>query len=696
MRKILIVCLMVSVSPLAWAKAPQPVHAPARMIPSPLRPQPSQVLIDRLIYAEISHYHYPPVALNPALGHVILNQFLEDLDPQRYFWTEKTVRNINLEDGSHFMQELQAGNLAPAFAIARQFETLVHMRLLFALKTIRQPMTFNRAGQFVYVRNKLPWPASTSALDRTWHKRIKSDLITLLLDGKSLAVARQILAKRYQAALVHTSHMSSRRIFDILMMAFAKSLDPHTSYFSPLESQQFQIALSLQLQGIGAQLVMHNGYATIVRLLPGGPARASKLLHPGDRITAVGQGTKGKLVDVVGWRLEDIVEKIRGPKNTAVRLKILPAGEAPGAHESLITIVRQTIQLNGQAAKAKTAIVHIGSHAYPIGIITLPTFYLNFQAKQDGAKNYRSTSRDMKKLILKLLKEHIRGLIVDLRDNGGGSLEEALKTTGLFIGRGPVVQIESAAGITILKSPHAPALYRGPLVIMVNRLSASASEIFTAALKDYHRALIVGSRTYGKATVQTLLSLKRYLPGFHAGELKLTIAKFYRITGDSTQDRGVRPQIAIPSTLSDSLFGEELSPHALAWSRIPATPYQPFQFGLVRSIPKLYSLFSHWTKNNTKYSLYAQGVVHILRNESMTTLPLSLLKRRELRQHEDAVQLTLNNDWLRLKHHAPVHSLRALQKIKGFHIPDMPLRAAEFLAAQMYRLHLDLAKAKTP
>ncbi|MHB1544278.1 MAG: carboxy terminal-processing peptidase [Gammaproteobacteria bacterium] len=691
MRKILIfICLMVSASPLAGASTPVSIQPLTKVPSSPLQPQPSQILIDRLIYAEISHYHYPPVTLNATLGHVILNQFLEDLDPQRYFWTKHTVQQINHEDGTHFMQDLHKGNLAPAFAVARLFERQVRKRLVFALKTIHGPMSLDRTGQFIYVRNKLPWPASTAALNLIWRERIKSDLITLLLDGKSLAAARQVIAKRYQATLKRASQMSPHRIFDILMMAFAKSLDPHTSYFSPLESQQFQIAMSLQLQGIGAQLIMHNGYATIVRLLPGGPARASKLLHPGDRITAVGQGAKGKLVDVVGWRLEDIVEKIRGPQNTTVRLRILPAGDTPGIHEPIITLVRQTIQLKGQAAKAKTAMIHIGTKKYRIGVITLPTFYLNFQAKQDGSKNYRSTSRDMRKLILKLLKKHIQGLIVDLRDNGGGSLEEALKTTGLFTGRGPVVQIESAAGLTVLKSPRTPAVYRGPLIVMVNRLSASASEIFTAALKDYHRALIVGSRTYGKATVQTLLNLNRYLPGFHAGELKLTIAKFYRITGASTQDRGVRPQIAIPSTLSDSLFGEELSPHALAWSHIPSTPYQTFRFGLVRSVPKLDMLFSKWSKKNPKYQLYAQGIAQILRNESMTSLPLSLQQRRILRQREDSIHLKLDNDWLRLNHHVPVKSLQALQKIKGFHIPDMPLRAAEYLAAQMYRMHLEL------
>ena len=689
MRKILfILCLMLAASPMA-ARALTPPQAPAPKSASPLQPQPSQILIDRLVYAEISHYHYPPVTLNARLGDVILNQFLDNLDPQRYFWTAPEVQHIDREDGLHFMQDLHEGNLEPAFAVARRFEQQVRGRLDFALKTLHGPMSFNQKGEFIYVRNKLPWPASTAALNQIWRERIKSDLITLILDGKTLGAARLILAKRYQTALSRASHLSPHRIFDILMMSFAKSLDPHTSYFSPLESQQFQIAMSLQLQGIGAQLAIHNGYATIVRLLPGGPARASKLLHPGDRITAVGQGPKGKLVDVVGWRLEDIVEKIRGPKDTTVRLRILPAGDAPGIHEPIVTLVRQTIQLKGQAAKAKTALVHLGAKTYRIGIITLPTFYLNFQAKQDGAKHYRSTSRDMKKLILELLKKHIQGLIVDLRDNGGGSLEEALKTTGLFTGYGPVVQIESAAGLTVLKSPRVPAVYHGPLIVMVNRLSASASEIFTAALKDYHRALIVGSRTYGKATVQTLLSLNRYLPGFHAGELKLTIAKFYRITGDSTQDRGVRPQIAIPSTLSDSLFGEELSPHALAWSHIPATPYHPFHFGLVHSVPQLDAWFTKWSRHNPKYQLYARGVRHILRNESMTRLPLGLQQRRILRKHEDSIQLTLDNDWLRLDHHAPVQTLDAVQKIKGFHIPDMPLRAAEYLAAEMYRLHLE-------
>lgn len=691
MRKILIAAaavLMFTASPWAGARPQIPVPAPKGMQPHRPQPQPAQILIDRLVYAEIKQYHYPPILLNAKLGDVILDQFLQDLDPQHYFWTEPLVQKINHEDGIQFMQDLHEGNLEPAFTIAALYEKLVRGRLAYALRTLKGPMSFTRPGQFTYVRNHLPWPANVAQLNQIWRERVKSDLITLILDGKSPAEARKILAKRYQRAFNRASEMSPHRIFDILMMAFAKSLDPHTSYFSPLESQQFQIAMSLQLQGIGAQLIMHDGYATIVRLFPGGPARASKLLHPGDRITAVGQGPQGKLVDVVGWRLEDIVEKIRGPKNTVVRLRILPAGELPGAHEQVITLVRKNIQLKGQAAKARVAVVHIGAQAYRIGVIRLPTFYLNFKAKQDGSKDYRSTSRDMTKLILKLLKKHIQGLIVDLRDNGGGSLEEALKTTGLFIGHGPVVQIESAAGLTVLKSPHTPPLYRGPLVIMVNRLSASASEIFTAALKDYHRALIVGSRTYGKATVQTLMNLSRYLPGFHPGELKLTIAKFYRITGDSTQDRGVRPEIPIPSTVSDALYGEELSPHALPWSHIPATPFHVFHFGLVHAVPRLQKRFSTWKQDNPAYALYVEGVDRVLRDEVMTSLPISLHARRMLRQHEDTTQLELDNDWLRLEHHAPVQSLRAVGKIKGFHIPDMPLRAAEYLAAQMYRLQL--------
>ncbi len=657
-----------------------------------LRPRPSQVLIERLVYAEIKHNHYPPVAVNRRLGQIVLDQYLKDLDPERYFWTAGAVDQINHVDGPHFMHDLAQGNLRPAFAIARQFEKKVKERLQFVYQTIKVPFHFTTPGTFIYVRDKLPWVKNHSALNQVWRERIKSDLITLLLDKKTLPEAKNLLIERYKTALDRIATLSNQRVFDILMTAFAKSLDPHTSYFSPLASQQFQIAMSLQLDGIGAQLSLHDGYATIVRLLPGGPALASKKLHPGDRITAVGQGVTGPMVNVIGWRLQDIVEKIRGPKGSTVRIKILPAGETPGSPGELVTLVRATIQLKGQAAKGKVLPVRINHQLYRVGVITLPAFYLNFQAKQDGLKHYRSTSRDMKKLIRKLTGEHISALVIDLRNNGGGSLAEALKTTGLFIGHGPVVQIESAQGISVLQAPRSPIFYRGPLIVMVNRLSASASEIFTAALKDYHRALIVGSRTYGKATVQTLIPLDHYLPGFHAGELKLTIAKFYRVTGDSTQDRGVLPQIQLPSVLSDRIFGEELSPHALPWTHIQGTKFHAFHFGLDQKVAVLKHDFGRWSLDNPRYQLYVRGIRYMLHNERLTSVPLSLQQRQEIRKQQDQGKLNLDNAWLRLEHRPTVSNLSAIRKLKNFHIPDMSLKAAVYLAAQMYRMHLSPAQ----
>ena len=676
---------------LSSAAPASPVTPAAKVIKRQpaLAPLPSQVLIARLVYAEIKHNHYPPIAMTQSLGKVILDQYLEDLDPERYFWTEGAVNRINRIDGPHFMHNLAQGNLQTAFTIARQFEKRVRERFHFVRKTLAVPFHFTKPGKFVYMRDKSPWAKTPSGLNRVWRERIKSDLITLLLDKKTLPAAKTLLMRRYKTALMRIATLSNHRVFDILMTAFAKSVDPHTSYFSPLASQQFQIAMSLQLEGIGAQLSLHNGYATIVRLLPGGPALASKKLHPGDRITAVGQGAHGTMVNVIGWRLQDIVEKIRGPKGSTVRLKILPAGETPGSPSQLVTLVRATIQLKGQAAKGKVLPVRIDHKVYRVGVITLPAFYLNFQAKQDGLKHYRSTSHDMKKLIRKLTKEHICALVIDLRNNGGGSLAEALKTTGLFIGHGPVVQIESERGISVLQDPQSPMIYRGPLIVMVNRLSASASEIFTAALKDYHRALIVGSRTYGKATVQTLIPLKRFLPGFHAGELKLTIAKFYRVTGDSTQDRGIRPQIQLPSVLSDRFYGEELSPHALPWTHIQATKFNPFHFGLDRAISILKSGFRVWKTRNPRYQLYVRGIHYMLHNENMTTVPLSLNQRRQIRLQQNKEKLDLDNDWLRLQHQRPISALSEVRNLKHFHIPDMPLKAAAYLAVQMYRMNLD-------
>ena len=661
--------------PAVTANAKQPVPV-AR-----LKPLPAQVLIARVFYDEVRHAHYPPVRMSPHRGQLILKEYLHLLDPDHYFFTAPEVATLHRVYGKRLSRDLQHGDLRPGFRIYVRYRAQVSRLLRFALAYLhRKGYDFTHRHAFVFARENAAWEPSLKALETLWKRRLLSEIVGLRADGKTLSQAQAILRRRYHRQLAHLMRISQHRVFDTYMTAFAKGIDPHTSYFSPIAQQQFRIAMSLKLHGIGTQLGDKDGYATIVRVLPGGPAAKNKALHPGDRITAIGEGAKGPMKDVVGRSLGSIVEMIRGPKGTTVRLRILPAGSPPGGHEQVVRLVRGTIRLKSGAAHARLVKVALRHRLYKIGVITLPTFYLDFRGEQEGKKDYRSTYRDMKRLLLRLEHEGMNALVLELRNNGGGSLREAARAVGLFIDKGPVVQIMSADGPQIMPDPNHGPVYTGPVVILVNRLSASATEIFTAALKDYHRAVVMGSRTYGKGTVQTLIGLHRVLPGLHAGEIKLTIAKFYRVTGASTQDRGITPDIAIPSSLLENEFGEEDSPNALPWSRIAAAPYHVMHIGLERDLPALEHAFAAWAHNNARYKLYVRTIQEARHDEKIDRVPLDLTAYEAQRHRHDSRQLALDNAWLRVMGQPPVHTLAQLRG-RHFRIPDMPMIAAEHVAA---------------
>jgi carboxyl-terminal processing protease len=646
-----------------------------------LTPRPAQVLIARIFYDEVRRFHYPPVQMSRHRGQLILKEYLHLLDPDHYFFTATQVASFEHQYGQHLSQDLERGDLRPGFGIYILYRNQVSRMLHFALAYLHQGQySFKRHQSFVFAREHAPWAPSLKSLESIWKGRLLSEIIGLRADGKTVAQARMILRRRYTRQLKRLRQIPQHRVFDTFMTAFAKGIDPHTSYFSPIAQQQFRIAMSLKLHGIGTQLEERDGYATIVRILPGGPAEKNGELHPGDRITAVGEGAKGAMRDVVGRSLDSIVEMIRGPKGSIVRLSILPAGAPVGGPKQLVTLVRGTIRLKSGAAHARLVPVTLGRKIYKIGIITLPTFYLDFRSEQEGKKHYRSTYRDMKRLTLQLEHEGMNALVLELRNNGGGSLREAARAIGLYINKGPVVQIMSADGRQIMPDPNRGPVYTGPIVILVNRLSASATEIFTAALKDYHRAIVMGSRTYGKGTVQTLMNLHRILPGLHAGEIKLTIAKFYRINGNSTQDRGITPDIAIPSTLLDNEFGEEDSPNALPWSKISAAPYTVMHVGLEHVLPMIKKKFLAWARTNPRYKLYVRTIEQARHDEEISSVPLNWKAYEAQRHARDARQLLLDNAWLHVVGQAPVHTLAQLRG-RHFRIPDMPLIAAEHVAA---------------
>ncbi|MGH8160726.1 MAG: carboxy terminal-processing peptidase [Gammaproteobacteria bacterium] len=662
----------------AAASAKIAVVAPA----TNLAPEPRQVLIGRTVVHVMQAHHYPAETLDQALSEKILKQYFDALDPNRFFFTQADITRFSKYD-STLASDLKHGNLKPAYAIYDAYIERVNRQIHYALGLLDEEPNLSGNESFRFSRDHAPWAKNVTALDTVWRQRVDNDILSLLLTGKTWKSTKQTLTRRYTYALNHINQTKSNDVFDAYMNAYAQTEDPHSSYFSPFDAQQFRIAMSLQLEGVGAQLTEKDNYVTIVRILPGGPAAESKALKAGDRIVAVGEGKKGAMKDVVGRRLDDVVKMIRGPKGSTVRLKILPAGELPGGAEKTLTLVRNTIKLNAEHAHARVALVKHGDVAYKIGIITIPSFYVNFKAEGDGSKSYTSVSRDVAALIKDLKQKKVSGILLDLRNNGGGSLQEATALTGLFIPDGPVVQIKDRSGnVQVLATPRDEKVaWRGPLALLINRFSASATEIFAGALKDYHRALIIGSDTWGKGTVQQLIQLDSYLPGFKAGELKLTTAQFFRVNGASTQRRGVKPEISIPSAIDDKKFGESSLPDALPWQQIQAADYQPVKDGLDSVLPKIANYYKTVLQKDSAFQLYVKQVGEQREQAARTEVSLNLKQRKAERAKRHADQLALVNDWRKLAGKKTFKTLKAANDA-DFDVPDVPLQTSARLLGE--------------
>ena len=421
----------------------------------------------------------------------------------------------------------------------------------------------------------MPWPVSDAEINEVWRQNVKSDGLRLMLTGKTWTEAAEILKERYERSYKRVTQLTSDDVFETFMNAVAHNMDPHSSYLSPRQSEEYRIQMSLSYDGIGASLQLEDDYVKVMNIIPGGPAHIDGQLKPEDRITAVGEGT-GELVDVIGWRLDDVVQIIRGPGGTSVRLQVLPAGAAPGSPEKTLELVRDKVKLEEQAAKKSLLEIPFDDETFRVGVITVPSFYQDFAARSRGDEDYTSTSRDVTRLIEEFKAEGgIDGLVMDLRANGGGHLSEATELSGLFIERGPVVQLRETRGnIQVLDDPSPTAVYGGPLAVLVDRFSASASEIFAAAIQDYDRGVIIGQQTFGKGSVQNLFPLDKFMRGDDNGQLTLTIGKYYRVTGESTQHRGVIPDIELPSMVDTETVGESSRDTALPWDRIQPTRFR--------------------------------------------------------------------------------------------------------------------------
>lgn len=541
----------------------------------PLVPQPEHNVATMLITQFIDRYHYKESQLNDQQSNQILKMYLEGLDPSRSFFTQADIDQFqrfhnNLDDA------LLKGDMEPAFFIYQRYNQRRIERANYALERLKSPFDFTIEEELIIDRSELPWAKESQELDEIWRKRVKNDVLNLVLAKKDQAAIEKTLSKRYQRIITHVEQTSAEDTYEFFINAYLRSIEPHTSYFSPHTSENFKINMSLSLEGIGAVLRTEDEMTQVQKIIPGGPADLSDQLNPKDYITGVAQGEEGEMEDVVGWRLDDVVDLIRGPKDSIVRLQLLPKESGLDGPYKEITLVRNKIKLEEQ--QAKSSIIELPDKK--IGVITIPTFYMDFEGYRRGDDDYRSTTRDTLALI-KELQHQVDGLVIDLRNNGGGSLPEAVSLTGLFIKKGPVVQIRDSDGKTKSNDDDDSSIaYDGPLAVLVNRYSASASEIFAGAIKDYGRGVVVGEPTYGKGTVQTLIDLDRYVreDNLKIGQLKLTMAQFFRVNGDSTQHRGVLPDIRFPTAEDDADQGERALENALPWANIrPAkfTPHKP-------------------------------------------------------------------------------------------------------------------------
>ena len=546
---------------------------------SDLFPSDRQTRTTLVINKVLERFHYRSFKLDDEFARNTIVNYFEDLDPNKSFFLERDVERFT-RGADRLDDDLDRGKLDTAFDVFRVYRMRVDSRIEYALSLLDRPFDFNKSESYQFDREDAGWPKNESEVQEIWRKRVKYDYLTLKLADKTDDEIREQLRKRYEGIIRRIHQFTADDVYQAFVNAYTRTLEPHTSYMSPSTSENFDISMRLKLEGIGAVLSADNEYTVIQRTIPGGPARQSGQIHAGDQIFGVAQGLDGEMEDVVGWRLQDVVDKIRGPKGSVVRLLIMPKSDGTGGPTREVKLVRNEIQLEDQAANSYIIDGPENAPSTRIGVIEVPAFYRDFRAESEGNRNFTSTTRDVRKLILDLTRDDIDGLVVDLRGNGGGSLTEATSLTGLFIDEGPVVQVKDSLGkVEVEVDPDPGVAYTGPLAVLVDRNSASASEIFAGAIQDYGRGIIIGEPTFGKGTVQTLIDLDRYVPGENAdlGRLRLTMAEFFRVSGGSTQLRGVEPDIRFEFGLDLDAHGERSLENALPWARIRPAIYARYK-----------------------------------------------------------------------------------------------------------------------
>ena len=592
--------------------------------------------IGQLVTEFIQKSHYRHASVDDELSSKVLDRYIEALDNNRMYLQASDIAAF--EKYRYSLDDMvRSEPLDPVFEMFDVYRTRVRQRLDFALSVLETEPDFSIDEEYIFDREELPWLETSEQLDELWQKRVKNDALSLTLAEKNCEETQEVLQKRYSRFLKRMDQVKSDDVFETFMNAFAHTLDPHSSYLSPRNSEEYRIQMSLSYFGIGASLQIEDDYVMVINIIHGGPAAIDGALQPKDKITAVAQGEDGELVDVVGWRLDDVVQLIRGEAETVVRLQIMPAGGLPGAEEKVLNLTRNQVKLEEQAAKSEVITVPRDGRDWRIGVIEVPSFYRDYRALSTGDKNYTSTTKDVKRLIGELEDQGIEGLLIDLRDNGGGHLTEATALSGLFIDNGPVVQLRNSNGrISRLDDPDpVPRVaYNGPLAVLVNRYSASASEIFAAVIQDYARGVIIGQQTFGNGTVQNLYSLDQYVrrpDDEGVGQLTLTIGKYYRVTGESTQHRGVDPDISLPSHIDAAIVGESVRESALPWDTIRTTKFRPGE-PLDSTISSLSASHNQRSQGDPDFQYLVEGIRDIEEVRAKKTVSLNIEKRMEERQ----------------------------------------------------------------
>jgi carboxyl-terminal processing protease len=628
--------VLVSSTPLA-------ANTATALPPGSIVPTDRQRAIARRVGSILKEAHFRRAPIDDKLSAQVYDRYLDLLDSQRsYFLTsdinEFAVSRLKFDD------MILTGELEPGYVIFARFQQRNRERINYALQLLKTEPDWTLNESFQFDREKAPWPATQADMNELWRKRVKNDALSLMLTGKNWKEVQDTLQKRYDRVLKRVDQITPEDVFENLMNAYARTFDPHSSYFSPRSSEEYRIQMSLNYEGIGASLQSVDEYVTILNIIEGGPAAAAGTLTQNDRIVAVGQGDDGPDTDVIGWRLDDVVQLIRGKAGTTVRLQVLPAGAAPGSAMKTLKFVRNKVTLENQAAHKEVRNINRNGKMLKVGIITVPGFYQDIAAQTAGDENARSTTRDVRKLIRELKEEKIDGLVMDLRDDGGGYLPEATALTGLFIDKGPVVQLKDTTGrLEVLDDPDPGIEYDGPLAVLVNRTSASASEIFAAAIQDYHRGVIIGQRTFGKGTVQNLVPLDRWQQRPVNGQLTVTIGKFYRVTGESTQHRGVEPDVTLPSDIDMKTVGESALEAALPWDRIAGVPFRTYDRREDAMVPTLLTEETQRAEKDPDYRWLVQSIAALDTVREQKTISLNLTSRKDERTQQEAQRLAREN-----------------------------------------------------